>query len=149
MYHPVAATNVDEELYEFIELKNVASTNLELSGLRFTNGISYTFPVGSFVAPGRFVVLAADAVSFSNRYPNVHVDGVYSNRLSNGGERLTLTHATGVPIFSVNYGTRPPWPATADGTGFSVVPVNPNLNPDPETRQIGGRAVRLAVRRGR
>src|SRR5262249_7784988 len=41
------------------------------------------------------------------------------------------SHATGATIFSVTYGTRPPWPSTADGTGFSVVPVNPNLNPNP------------------
>jgi hypothetical protein len=130
MYHPSAATNQDADTFEFIELKNVASTNLELSGARFTDAISYTFPIGTFIAPGHFVVLASDASAFSNRYPSVRVDGVYSNKLSNSGEKLTLSHLTGAQIFSVTYATRPPWPAAADGTGFSIVPVNPNANPD-------------------
>jgi len=131
MYHPSAATNQNADTFEFIELKNVASTNLELSGVQFTDGISYTFPIGTFVAPGHFIVLASDPVAFSNRYPSVHVDGVYADKLSNGGEKLTLSHLTGAQIFSVTYDTRPPWPAAADGVGFSIVPVNPNANPDP------------------
>src|SRR5207245_2144279 len=70
--------------------------------------------------------------AFTNKYPGVRVDGVYTNRLSNGGERLTLAHVTGVPIFSVKYDDQSPWPATADGAGFSLVPVNPNFNPAPD-----------------
>jgi hypothetical protein len=130
MYHPPDGANYDGTAFEFIELKNVASTNLELSGLRFTNGISYTFPVGTFVAPGQFIVLVSDRTAFTNKYPGVPVFGVYTNSLSNSGETLTLIHASGTPIFTVNYDTRPPWPPAADGTGFSLVPVNPNLNPD-------------------
>src|SRR5205085_1139909 len=57
---------------------------------------------------------------------------VFSGKLSNTGERLTLAHVTGVPIFSVSYGTRSPWAPTADGAGFSIVPSNPNFNPNPD-----------------
>jgi hypothetical protein len=131
MYHPPGTTNFNGDSFEFIELKNVASTNLELSGVHFTNGIDYTFPVGTFVAPGQFAVLVSNPTAFANKYPGVSVDGVYTNKLSNSGETVTLVHAAGAPIFSVHYDTRPPWPASADGTGFSLVPVNPNLNPDP------------------
>ncbi len=131
MYHPPAATNFAGDQFEFIELKNVASATLELSGVHFTDGIDYTFPVGSFVAPGQFVVLVSDLAGFTNKYPGVHVDGVYAGKLSNSGEKLTLAHVTGTVICSVNYDTQPPWPTAADGAGFSLVPVNPNLNPDP------------------
>jgi hypothetical protein len=131
MYHPPGTTNLDGNEFEFIELKNVASTNLELSGLRFTSGISFAFPVGSFVAPGHFVVLVANPAAFTNRYPLVHVDGVYTGRLSNSGDTVTLAHVTGLPICSVNYGTRAPWPSSPDGNGFSLVPANPNFDPDP------------------
>src|SRR4030095_7181356 len=41
MYNPVGTTNFDGDEFEFIELKNVASTPLELSGLHFTNGINF------------------------------------------------------------------------------------------------------------
>ena len=131
MYHPPNTTNYDGDAFEFIELKNVAGTNLELSGVRFANGISYAFPVGTFVAPGQFMVLAGNPTAFASKYPGVPVAGVYTNNLSNSGETVTLVHVTGAPIFSVNYGTRPPWPSSPDGAGFSLVPVNPNLNPDP------------------
>ena len=131
MYHPPGATNFDGDQFEFIELKSVASTNLELSGLHFTNGIEYTFPVGASIVPGQFKVLVRDPVAFTNRYPGVRVDGVFAGKLSNSGDTLTLVHVTGQPLFSVTYGTRSPWPQAADGAGFSIVPVNPNLNPDP------------------
>src|SRR5205823_6072972 len=131
MYHPPGTTNYDGDAFEFIELKNVAGTNLELSGVHFTNGIQYTFPVGSFAGPGQFIVLVGNPAAFTNKYPGVRVDGVYSNNLSNSGETLTLVHATGASLFSAHYETRPPWPSSADGAGFSLVPVNPNLNPDP------------------
>jgi hypothetical protein len=132
MYHPIGSTNVDGDEYEFIELKNVGATTLELSGLQFTNGISYVFPVGTFLGSGRFLVLVGNPTAFTNRYPGIQFGGVYTNRLSNSGERLALVHANGAPLFSVQYDTRPPWPASADGAGFSLVPTNPNLNPAPD-----------------
>lgn len=133
MYHPPSTTNIDGDQFEFVELKNVSGTNLDLSGVHFISGINYTSPVGSSLGPGQFAILVADPISFSNRYPSVPVFGVYNGKLSNSGDTLTLVHAAGTPIFSVNYGTRPPWPASADGTGFSLVPVNPNFNPDPNS----------------
>ncbi len=145
MYHPPAAAGLDGDEFEFVELKNVAGTPLELSGVRFTSGIQYTFPIGSFIAPGQFIVLVRNPVAFASKYPGVRVDGVYTNGLSNNGETLTLAHLTGTPIFSVGYGTRPPWPELADGGGFSLTPVNPNFNPNPNdplnwraSTQIGG-----------
>jgi hypothetical protein len=133
MYHPPATTNLDGDEFEFIELKNVASTNLELSGVRFSDGIGFTFPVGTFLSPGQFAVLVSNPAAFTNKYPAVAVAGVYTNRLSNGGERVTLTHVNGASIFSTAYETRPPWAQTADGLGFSLVPVNPNANPNPDS----------------
>jgi hypothetical protein len=129
MYHPPGTANVDGDEFEYIELKNVAATSLELSGVRFSEG--FTFPVGTFVSPGQFVVLVSNPSAFTNKYPGVSVGGVYTNRLSNNGETLAVTHVAGTPIFSVAYGTLPPWPQTADGDGFSIVPVNPGANPDP------------------
>jgi len=133
MYHPPGTTNIDGDQFEFVELKNVSGSTLELSGVHFTGGINYTSPVGTFLNPGQFAVFVRDPSAFTNRYPGVPVFGTYSGKLSNSGETLSLVHVTEAPIFSVNYGTRPPWPAAADGTGFSLVPTNPNLNPDPNS----------------
>ncbi|HWQ91324.1 MAG TPA: lamin tail domain-containing protein, partial [Clostridia bacterium] len=131
MYHPPDTLTQDGDAFEFIELKNVSSASLDLSGVRFTNGISFEFPVGTILGAGEFIVLAGDPAGFTNKYPAVPISGVYQGRLSNSGERLTLVHVTGVPIASFEYGTRAPWPVIADGGGFSLVPVDPNLNLDP------------------
>jgi hypothetical protein len=131
MYHPPSTANYDGDAFEFVELKNVGTTSRELSGVHFTGGIDYTFPLGTFIAPGRFVVLVSDPVAFASKYPGVRIDGVYNKNLSNSGETLSLVQVTGAPIFSVQYGSQAPWPVATDGTGFSLVPVNPNLNPDP------------------
>jgi hypothetical protein len=131
MYNPPGSTNVDGSEYEFIELKNLGSTDLELSGLRFTNGIEYAFPIGSTVAPGKFVVLVENPSAFTNRYPNVPVSGVYTGQLSNAGETIALVNVDSSPIASFAYDTRSPWPTSPDGLGYSLVPINPNANPDP------------------
>ena len=97
---PPNTTNDDGDAFEFVELKIVEGTDLELNGVSFTNGISYSFPVGTFAAPGQFIVLASNPTAFTNKYPGVRVDGVYTNNLSNGGEAVTLVHVTGAPAVS-------------------------------------------------
>ncbi|HUL51172.1 MAG TPA: lamin tail domain-containing protein, partial [Candidatus Nitrosotalea sp.] len=69
---------------------------------------------------------------FAARYPGVSPVGAYSGRLSNSGETLSLVDAAGSNIVTLTYGDKDPWPQTADGLGFSLVPVNPNFNPAPD-----------------
>lgn len=125
-YHPAAEGEVDGDAFEFLELKNVGSATVDLSGVRCVDGLDYTFPVGTQLEAGRFVVLVSDAEAFARRYPGVAVSGVYQGRLSNGGERLALVHAAGAPLAEVTYGVESPWPSSADGRGFSLVPISPN-----------------------
>jgi len=132
MYHPAPEGEVDGDQFEFIELKNVNPFEIDLSGVRFTNGVRFAFPLGTKLGPGRFAVLARNATNFARRYPGVFLDGVYSGSLANGGERVTLVHAVGTPLFSVEYRDAAPWPETADGQGFSLVPIHPNMNEAPD-----------------
>ena len=131
MYNPPGDPGADADEFEFIELKNVAGSSLDLSGVHFTSGITYTFPNGTTVGPGQFVLLVSNPAQFQKRYPGVRVNGAYTGRLENGGEVVTLVHAVGTPIVSVTYGDQPPWPSAADGGGFSLVPDNANLNLSP------------------
>ena len=124
MYHPNSDDlAVDEDDYEFIELKNTASTSLDLSGVSFTDGISFTFPNGFTIEPRSHLVLARNEAMFRSRYPTVPLAGIYTGSLNNGGERLTLNHAAGGIIFSMEYDDAQPWPVTPDGDGFSLVPL--------------------------
>ena len=124
MYHPNSNDlTVDGDDYEFIELKNIATESLDLSGVSFTDGIGFTFPNGTLLAPGEFAVLVRNAETFAQRYPTVSVVGQYTGSLNNAGERLTLAHASGNEIWSFTYDDQQPWPFTADGKGFSLVPM--------------------------
>lgn len=122
MYNPLPLGATNGEEFEFIELKNRGTNTLNLSGLTFSQGINYTFPNGSFLEPGSFWTLARNAAAFSARYPGKTPQGIYSGRLDNGGETLALAHPGGAVVFSVTFADAPPWPAAADGYGFSLVP---------------------------
>jgi len=132
MYHPPEVEDAPDDTLEFIELKNVGSEELDLSGVRFDSGVGFTFPIGARLAPGAFAVLVRDPDAFARHYPGVPIDGVFTGQLANSGERLTLAHAVGTPIVSVRYGDAEPWPVGADGAGFSLVPRDPNLNESPD-----------------
>ena len=135
MYHPPPLNGIDGDEYEFIELKNAGAATLNLNGMAFTGGIEFTFPAGSMLAPGAFLVLAENAVRFHEKYgANISVFGSYGpgTSLANSGESIVLRDAGGNVVASVAYGDAPPWPSVqVDGGGYSLVPVLPNANPDP------------------
>lgn len=134
-YNPRPDADGNSEDLEFIELKNVSTDEMDLSGVRFTQGISFTFPLGTRLGSGQFMVLASSARHFTNRYPQAPLFGTYQGQLDNSGETIALVHAAGAPIVSVTYQDKTPWPVSADGAGYSLVPVNPNANPDPNLAQ--------------
>ncbi len=121
MYHPPVRGGVDGDEFEFVELKNIGDRVLDLSGLRFTAGINFTFTNGTFLAPGAFFVIGRDAAALQSKYPALTVNGVYTGRLANDGETLTLSHPYGDEILSVSFSDRAPWPVAADGYDFSLV----------------------------
>ncbi|HWN96326.1 MAG TPA: lamin tail domain-containing protein, partial [Methylomirabilota bacterium] len=130
MYNPpVLGTNTSDDL-EFLELKNTGTNTLDLTGLQFTDGLTFNFLNGATLAPGAFFVLARNANSFGQKYPGVTVNGIYAGRLDNGGERLTLSHVLGTNVFSFSYNNTVPWPITPDGYGFSLVSANIEGAPD-------------------
>ncbi len=125
MYNPPNQGTVNGDQLEFLELKNTSGEPLDLSGVQFTNGVTYTFPDGKTLPPNAFVVLVSNPVEFAKRYPGVQIDGAYTGKLSNSGERLTLVHAAGGVILDFDYADNAPWPSAPDGLGFSLVLRNP------------------------
>ncbi len=133
MYHPLPAGDLDGDTFEFLEIKNANPFEIDLSGVYFTNGIDYVFPRGTRLGASQFLVLVSNPTNFSARYPGIPILGAYGGNLANSGERITLVHAAGSTLASVLYGDTPPWPISADGLGFSLVPGSPNLQPDPDS----------------
>ncbi|MDG2125503.1 MAG: lamin tail domain-containing protein, partial [Verrucomicrobiales bacterium] len=112
MYNPAGAGQS-----EYIELMNISTGPIDLSGTAFTRGIDFTFPAGnqSVLQPGARTLVAVDATGTS---------------LDNSGETITLTALDGQPIRHFKYNDKAPWPEAADGRGFSLVLDLPNTNPD-------------------
>jgi hypothetical protein len=122
MYHPPAAGGWASDDLQYLELKNTGAGWLHLDYFAFTSGITFTFTNGTSLGPGQFFVLARNPAAFQTLHPGVSVDGVYTGKLSQGGETLRLATPAGSTVFSLNYNDRAPWPLAADGFGFSLVP---------------------------
>ncbi len=111
-YNPAGA----EEADEFIELMNISGEPVQLAGVSFSAGLTYTFPITSELAGGaRIFLTPAD----------------YTGNLDNGGEQLTLLDTAGAIIESFTYNDRSPWPEAPDGNGPSLVRIAPGLQLDP------------------
>ena len=125
-YHPLAEDTIDGDNFEFIELKNIGSSPIDLTGVRFTEGISFSFPADSILNPDKFITLASNQYYFNMRY-NFIPFGEYKGLLDNSGERIVLTNILQDTIVSIRYNDREPWPESADGSGYSLV--TKELNP--------------------
>ncbi|HHY55830.1 MAG TPA: hypothetical protein GYA08_10375 [Chloroflexi bacterium] len=120
MYNPLDWGNVPGDELEFIEIKNIGATSLDLSNVRLSNAVQFTFPVATKLAPGAFVVVAENSTHFRARY-GLSAFGQYTGQLDNGGETVELRDAFDRVIVSIPYDDRNDWPAFADGLGYSLV----------------------------
>lgn len=114
-----AAPGTTEGDYEFIELRNIGLTSLDLTNCSFTDGIEFTFP-SMVLAPGQCVVVVRNPVAFAARYGSgVLVAGTYDGALDNAGERIRLGDAVDETILDFSYD--PTWYPSANGGGRSLV----------------------------
>jgi hypothetical protein len=125
MYNPAApppggAFPVQD--FEWIEIKNVGTGPLDLDGLAFTVGVTYTFPDVT-LAPGEYAVIVKNLAAFQSRYPDVPpariLAGVFGGALDNGGETLTVTNVAAEVVHSFTYDDA--WYVHTDGGGYSMV----------------------------
>lgn len=120
-YNPLGAGGVSGSEYEFIELKNSGITPVNLTAATFTNGIQFSFNDETYLEPGKFIVLSSNSTAFNQRYGFMPF-GEYEGQLDNKGEKITVVNAVGDTIINIDYKDNDPWPTSADGIGFSLVP---------------------------
>jgi len=144
MYNPapMAGNTNDAQQFEYVELKNTSlNATLDLSGVRFTNGIHFAFS-GSGVtqlAPGQMVLVVRNAAAFAARYGSaLNVAGEYAGILDNAGETLRLEDAVGEKILEFAYDNH--WYPITDGLGFSLVIVDENAPWDSWGKKASWRA---------
>ncbi|MGD2095854.1 MAG: lamin tail domain-containing protein, partial [Phycisphaerales bacterium] len=138
--------DVRTELVEFIELYNFGSTNVDLSGWYFSDGISYQFPPGTTLSAGGYIIIAQNLSHISDKWGGVSgryeipqnlILGPFEGKLRNEGEKIELCDADGEEIDRVDYQLGFPWPTVGDavpddepGTVHSIQLINPFIDND-------------------
>ena len=109
--------------FEFIELQNIGATPLDLSGARFDDAVTFTFPATAPVAPGERILVVANLAAFSVRYSTagLSIAGEWVGNLENNGEKLKIYDSRGEEILEFSYGD---WYSPTDGDGYSLVFLN-------------------------
>ena len=110
---------------EFIELKNYGATEVDVSGWKFTAGITIAtpdlaLPAGTTIPAGGFLLGTSDPALFQSKYGFAADFSFTGTSLSNGGEQVTLVDATAAVIDAVLYDDAAPWPVSPDGAGPSL-----------------------------
>ena len=125
MYNPIGG-----DAFEYLELLNAGSSEVNLRDAQFDRGITYRFGNLSLAA-GERIVVAKNRESFLSRYGTVGIrlaDGQFEGRLKNGGETIALIDGDGDRVFEVDYGDSGDWPGRADGNGSSLEVIDPQLD---------------------
>jgi hypothetical protein len=123
MYHPAPMGHPDDPNSEYIELMNIGTQTIDLSLVRFTDGVEFTFPPFELV-PAGYCLVVRDLAAFEARYgPDLPVAGQYTGSLNNAGEQIELQDAAGWTIHSFRY--RDDWYDSTDGGGFSLTAADP------------------------
>jgi hypothetical protein len=147
MYNPFGGSaddSVDNNEFEFVELKNIGDETIDLNFVSFTEGITFDFGTGRIrsLLPGDFVLVVKNEAAFLSRYGLIFSDiiaGEYSGSLSNSGESITLEDFWNGVIAQFEYNDGRGWPLSADGGGHSLVPVDDAILGEPEgTLSYGG-----------
>lgn len=110
--------------FEFLELVNNGSRNLDLSDAKFTEGVSLTLAPGTVLTPGQRVIVVANQAAFEMRYgTGLPIVGVYTGNLDNGGEQIQIIDAVGENVLEFSYNDN--WYSQTDGGGHSLVMLDP------------------------
>src|SRR6185503_16172163 len=115
MYHPTNGGS------EFIEIFNTRGEPQDVSGYRLAGEVSYSFPQGTVLPGGGFLVVAENPSSLQTNYNLGGVLGPYTNKLANSGGTVKLLNQAGAVFLQVDYSDHDGWPVVADGTGHSLV----------------------------
>jgi hypothetical protein len=119
MYKPAPRT--DGRNLEYVELYNSNPWFYDISGYQLVCAdINYTFPPGTTIPGGAYLVVAAAPADVQSVYATTGVWGPYTGSLKNS-EKLQLLDEHGAVLLTVPYSNVNPWPVAADGTGHSLV----------------------------
>lgn len=112
---------------EYIELYNRSGDAINLSGWRFTEGISFDFP-DTIIGGNSYLVIAADSDCLLAAHGAINVLGNWKGTLRDSGELIRLVDNNGNMADEVDYLPSGDWPNLADGNGSSMELRHPDMN---------------------
>jgi hypothetical protein len=132
MYNPPRVSlGADVAKLDFIELFNSRGEPEDISGYGISGAVDYTFPPGTVISGGSFLVVSRAPADLEVVYGISGVlgpwEGGSTNGLPNNGGTVRLRHRSGAVLLEINYSNHAPWPIAADGAGHSLVLASPSL----------------------
>lgn len=124
MYHAPDDVNSVEGV-EWIELHNQTLLDMDLSNWRLDDGVGFTFPAGTRIAAGGYLVVATDPAAMAATTGYVGALGPFTGRLANGGERIELRNNADRIMDAIEYEDGDDWPTAADGSGATLAKRSP------------------------
>ena len=125
-YHP-ATIGEDSPNLEFVELHNSQQWAEDLGGFRLSGDVDFTFPAGTKIGAGEYLVIAGAPEDVADYYGIQNVLGPWEDGLSNRAGTVRLRHRAGALLLEVEYQDRGEWPVTADGFGHSLTLAKPSF----------------------
>ena len=124
---------------EWLELRNDGASPAKMAGIKI-KAVGYEFGASAADLPpdGKIILTNSEAL-FAKHHPGVKINGVYTGRLADEGEKIGLDGAE--QKFEFTYSDREPWPAGASAVGASLVYAGGDPgSPDSwsASRKIGG-----------
>ncbi len=124
MWKPAPRTDTNN--CEFVEIYNSNPWFQDISSYQLVCAdMNYTFPPGTILAGGAYLVIAASPGSIQNIYGVTNVLGPYNGSLKHS-ETLQLLDEQGSVLLTVPYSDTYPWPVATSGTGHSLILANPS-----------------------
>ena len=125
-YHPATIGENPPNL-EFVELHNSQQWLEDLGGFRLLGDVDFTFPAGTEIGAGEYLVVAGSPEDVADHYGIQNVLGPWEDALSNRAGTVRLRHRAGALLLEVEYQDRGEWPAAADGFGHSLTLAKPSF----------------------
>ena len=121
----------NDDSFDYVELRNVSASAVDLTSFQFSSGFNFIFPNGTIIAPGANLLIVQNITAFNTRYgTGKPIVGVWNtaDKLSNAGEAITLQFGLVTPaVFTFTYDDDAAlyWPTSPDGLGTSLVRIAP------------------------
>jgi hypothetical protein len=117
---PANSAGIAREELEYIVLKNIGATALNLKGVHFTNGVAFTIFSDFVLEASNSVYVAKNPDAFRTVYgSHLPVTGPYIGQFSNQGEAVELYDSVGESVLDFSYDEK--WYPLTETRGHSLM----------------------------